>query len=238
MGYRIDEIGFGGRRLKQDADAFCYGVDAVLLADFCNAADGEKILDLCTGNGVVPVIISAFCDPSEIVGVDFQEAAVALAEENAVLNGLNNLRFICADIAERGNLPFDGSFDLVSCNPPYFEKGRGLCSSASAKLAARHETTATLEDFVAAAAAALKSGGRFCMVHRPSRLADIIEASRKHELEPKRLRMVAPRSNEAPNILLIECIKGAGKELKVLPELAVRTDDGEFTEEIKKIYGK
>jgi tRNA1Val (adenine37-N6)-methyltransferase len=236
MTQRIDEIGFGGKRLKQDKNAFCYGIDAVLLADFCEAGDGEKILDLCTGNGVIPVILSALSRPSEIVGIDFQEAAVLLAEENAALNGLDNLRFICADIAEDKGLPLDASFDLVSCNPPYFEKGRGLVSSASAKLVARHETTASLEDFVVAAAAALKNGGRFCMVHRPSRLADIMETVRKHGLEPKRLRMVAPYIKEAPNILLIECIKGAGKELKILPELVVRTEDGQFTEEIKRIY--
>lgn len=238
MAQRIDEIGFGGRKLKQDTDAFCYGIDAVLLADFCEAGDGEKILDLCTGNGVIPVILSALCRPSEIVGIDFQAAAVLLAEENAALNGLDNLKFICADIAEREELPLDASFDLVSCNPPYFEKGRGLCSAASSKFAARHETTASLEDFVAVAAAALKNGGRFCMVHRPSRLADIVEAVRKHGLEPKRLRMVVSYSKESPNILLIECIKGAGKELKVLPELIVRTEDGEFTEEIKRIYAR
>ena len=236
---RTDEIGFGNYRLIQDSDGFSYGVDAVLLSDFSEASGSDDVLDLGTGNGIIPLIVNAKYDPHSITGIELQLGAYILAEENAKENGLSGkIRFICGDVKNIRDLFAAESFSLVTCNPPYFESGRGVASDGDAKHIARHETSAKLEDFIEAAAWSLKKNGRLVMVHRPSRLADIIDFSRKHGLEPKRLRMVVPHEGESPNIMLIECIKGAGKELRVLPQLAVRQSDGSYTEELNRIYGK
>lgn len=238
MPRRVDDIGFGGFKLIQDTDGFCYGVDAVLLADFAKAEGSDKVLDLCCGNGIVPLIMEAKYSPAEITGMEIMPAVAALAAENAVFNGLSGkISVICDDVLNIEKHIKPASYSLVTCNPPYFEKGSGISCSDSEKHTARHETTAGLEDFISAAAYALDRGGRFCMVHRPSRLGDIIELCRRYSLEPKVLRMVVPRKGESANIVLISCVKGAGKELQVLPELAVREGSG-FTEEIRTIYGK
>ena len=223
----------------QDSDGFSYGVDAVLLSHFSNALNSDAVLDLGSGNGIVPLIVNAKYNPKSILGIELQLEAYLLAEENAKENGLSDkIKFVCGDVINIRDLVAFESVNLVTCNPPYFERGRGVVSEEDAKHIARHETSACLEDFISAAAWALKKNGRFVMVHRPSRLGDIIEYSRKHGLEPKRLQMVVPYPGETPNIMLIECIKGAGKELKVLPELAVRNADRCYSAELNEIYGK
>ncbi len=234
---RLDEIGFGGYKIIQDSDGFSYGVDAVLLSDFCRAKHSDTVLDLCSGNGIVPLIVNAKYDPKKIKGIEIQLAPYLLAEENVKNNGLSDkISFIFGDVKNIRDFFEAGSFDLVTCNPPYFEGGRGDECSADAKHIARHETTAGLDDFFKAAAYVLKRGGRLCMVHRPSRLADLMDYSRSNGLEPKTLQMVVPSEGERPNIVLIEFVKDGGKELKMLPQLAVHKKDGTYTEELKKIY--
>ena len=226
MAREICDIGFGGYKLLQDSDLYRYGTDAVLLSKFSNALHKDKVIDFCTGNGVVPLIVDALYKPEKITGIELQLASYLLAEENAVLNNLSDkLKFICGDVKHIKDLCEEESVDLVTCNPPYFEDGKTIECDNTAMHIARHETTANLEDFISAASYVLKRGGRFCMVHRPSRLADIIEYSRKYNLEPKRLQMIAPYEDGAANILLIECVKGAGKELKVLPQLVLHTKE-------------
>lgn len=237
MARRIDEIGFGGYTIVQDSDGFSYGVDAVLLSHFSKARETDRVLDLGSGNGIVPLIINAKYNPAEIKGIELQLSAYLLAEENAEMNGLKEkLSFICGDVKSIKDLVEAESFDLVSCNPPYFEKGKGPKCDSDAKHIARHETTADLGDFLAAAAFSLKKNGRLCMVHRPSRLGDLIEFGRANGLEPKTMQMVVPHKGEQPNIMLMEFVKGGGKELKVLPELAVRNSDGTYTQELSEIY--
>ena len=237
MALRTDEMGFGGLRLLQDPDAFCYGVDAVLLADFSKARKEDDVLDMCCGNGAVSLIIEALYSPRKITGLELQKDAAELAEENIRLNGLESrCSVICGDAKDADALFSAESFSLVVCNPPYFEAGRGVSSEADTKRLARHESTAGLEDFKRASAHVLKKGGRLCMVHRPERLADMMSFARLYGLEPKLMRMVVPHSGESPNLVLMQFIKGGGKELKIMPQLAVRTDDGSFTEEVDRIY--
>ena len=237
MRERVDEIGFGGLKLLQDADSFCYGVDAVLLADISGALRRDRIMDLCCGNGAVSLILCGMYSPSYVMGLDIDQSAVDLAKRSAALNGLEDkLEFFCVDAKDAARSIVPESFDKVVCNPPYFEGGRGVSCASGAKNAARHETSAGLEDFFRVSSFALKQGGSLSMVHRPERLADLMALSRKHGLEAKLARFVVPRKGQAANIVLIQFVKGGGKGLKMLPELAVRNEDGGFTEEINAIY--
>ena len=239
MSVRVDDTGFCSIKLLQDPDAFCYGVDAVLLADFAKAEAGSRVLDLCSGNGAVAFIMYAKYRPELVCGLELQKEAVELAEKSAELNGLSDkLTFVCGDAADIGKYFEPACFDVVACNPPYFEEGRGVSCGADPKHLARHESSAVLADFFAAADHVLKPGGKLYMVHRPERLADLMSLSRQYGLEPKIMRLVVPSQGEAARQVLLQFIKGAGKQLTVLPELAVRNKDGSFTEEIEQIYGR
>jgi len=244
-GERLDDTGFGGYRLIQKPEEFCYGVDAVLLADFAakNISDGQSICDLGTGTGIVPLILAHKTCNTAVVGVELQRDSWDRACRMAALNGLSDrLTFVRMDVADiacgavNGDRLSAGTFQTVTSNPPYMARESGLKSDNDAKRIARHETTAGLKQFVEAASRLLAQRGELCMVHRPSRLADIIAACREFRLEPKELRFVSPHEGEAPNLLLIRCRKGAGAELRVLPPLAVHQKDGAYSEEIMRIY--
>ena len=243
MELRLDDTGFGGIHIYQNPQEFCYGVDAVLLADFASgspAARREKsrIIDLGTGTGIVPLILSHKTKAGKIYGVEVQEASWQLAEKNREYNNLTDrLEFIKSDIKELDEVHREG-FDIVTSNPPYTAGNCGIESANRAKMIARHETTADLDDFIARAAWLLKDKGDFYMVHRPGRLIDICESCRKHRLEPKELRFVSGKPMDKPNILLVHCVKNGNRQLKVLDPLAVRNEDGDYTEEICEIYEK
>ena len=234
---RIDEIGFSGYRLIQRPAEFCYGIDAVLLADFARVREGGRVCDLGTGTGIIPLILRHKTEAAEIWGVELQAASWELAQRNAALNGLeDSVHFLRCDVKEAAEKLGKGTFDTVVSNPPYMAGGGGLLSRNPAKLAARHETTASLSDFVKTAAELLNGRGSFYLVHRPSRLADIVVSCRENRLEPKLLRLVAPREGAAPNILLLQCVKNGNPELTVLSQLNVYDRDGGYTQEILRIY--
>lgn len=237
-GERLDEIGFGGLKLIQKPQDFCYGVDAVLLADFAASTAKKKtaIIDLGTGTGIVPVILSHKTSAEKMCGVEIQEDSYERALRNVSLNGLEDrLEMLCCNVKELDS-SLKGRFDTVTSNPPYMETGSALVSGVTAKTIARHEIYAGLEDFIAAAAFLLEERGELFMVHRPSRLADIMYYARKYRLEPKTMRLVCPKAGQAANIVLIHCIKNAGRELRLLPDLYVYNDDGSYTDEIQRIY--
>lgn len=237
MGERIDDIGFGGYRLIQDPDQFCYGVDAVLLADFSAAKKEDSILDLGTGTGVIPLILYHKSKAQKIVGLEKQREAYELACKNAKMNELSEMiRFVHGDVLCTEMYFKKGEFSLVVANPPYTEKGKGPLSLSCAKRTARHETTAGVADFIKAAQYLLPPKGSFCIVHRPSRLVDIIVACRQHQLEPKRVRFVSPAPDESPNIVLLQCIKNGGKELVVEPTLFIRSRKGVYSADLNRIY--
>ena len=239
MAIRADDIGFGGLTLLQDTEAFSYGIDAVLAADHCRAAASEHILDLGSGNGAIPFILYGKYAPASVTGIEVQESMVRLARESVRLNGLDErLFFLQGDVLRIRDLVSGDAFDAVTCNPPYAEAGRGPVSGNSASYIARHETTASFSDFAKAAAYALRPGGRFVVVHRPSRLPDLFACCRANGLEPKRMRLVIPRPGAAPNIVLLTAVKGGGKELTVEPSLCVRNADGSYTQELQEIYNR
>ena len=244
MELRYDETGFGDIGIFQAPEEFCYGVDAVLLADF--AAQGAKkrrhcrIMDLGTGTGIVPLILSHKTQASYIGGLEVQWNSFELLKKNIAHNRLSGrLTAFQGDVSSfSAEEELAATFDVVTTNPPYFAGGGGIESSNPAKSIARHEITGSLDDFLRLASKLLKDRGDFYMVHRPSRLVDIMTACRKHRLEPKELRFVSGKPMEKPNILLVHCVKYGNPELKILPPLAVHNEDGSYTNEILKIYEK
>ena len=237
---RIDEIGFGNLKLIQNPKEFCYGVDAVILADFaanlCRRSD--VVFDLGTGTGVIPMIFNYKRPGGKLYGVEVQEASAQRANRNVKMNALQGkIEIINSNIKE-----LDGSFwgtaDVVISNPPYFAHGGALKNNNDAKTIARHEITASLDDFFKVAAKLLKEKGELFMVHRPSRLADLMCYGRQYKLEAKSMQMVSPKEGEAPNIVLVHFMKNGGKEIKMLPNLNVHKHEGGYTDEILHIYEK
>lgn len=238
----IDNIGFGNIRLIQRKDGFRFGVDAVILADYaCRfCPEGKTAVDLGTGNGAVSFILSHKNSACHITGVDVQTEAVDIARRSCSINGLDDrIDFLCCDVKELASCRSDlcGSADMVLSNPPYVERGCGI-TDGSSRMIARQETTAGLEDFISTAAKLLKNKGHFFLVHRPSRLVDIMYYCRKYRLEPKDLRLVASEEGSVPNILLVHCVLGGGHQLSISDTLYIRDSNGNYSKEILKIYEK
>lgn len=237
QGLRLDELGRKGYRILQDPDAFCFGVDAVLLADFAEASRTDRVLDLGTGNGILPLLLDARDKGGEIVGLELQEDAAALARENFALNGTEErLRAVRGDLKEASALFGKAVFDVVVTNPPYQELGRGVVNPDGAKSLARHEIACTLEDVLQAAAAVLKLHGKFYMVHRPKRLAEILSGMREAGIAPRTLRFVHSREDDQASLVLVSGMRGGGKELRVLRPLILYGKDGKYTPEAYGIY--
>lgn len=243
-----DEIGFGGLQLMQGS-AFRYGVDAILLAAFAAGETGGRgmkgepkhssksdirICDMGCGNGIVSLVLSHKIPNSIITGVELQTEEATRAAENVKLNHLSGrIRIVESDIL---NLEVGWKFDVVVTNPPYFRRGGAIPSTSTGKYIARHETTADAEAFIRIASELLTTGGELFMVHRPDRLVDVCVSMRKYHLEPKELQMIIPHPGEPANIMLIHGIKGAGPELKLLPDITVREADGRYSPLINRVY--
>ena len=238
---RLEHIGFGELKLLQAPEEFCYGVDAVLLADFACSflGTGYVSVDLGTGTGVIPAIMNHKKPAAGITGIEIQAKAAERAGRSMKLNGLQQvIEIINADVSDIRSCEglCAGCADMVTTNPPYVTKGSGICNGSEAKFIARQETTAGIEEFVVAASWLLREKGHLCMVHRPSRLADIMYFCRKYKLEPKDMRFVSPDSESVPNIVLIHCVKGGGRELNLHKTLCVYDTDRNYTNELMKIY--
>lgn len=234
---RIDDLCTGRRRIIQRTDEFCFSMDAVLLAHFPRLTGREHILDLGTGTGVIPLL--AADGAAQITAVELNPVQAALAARNVQLNGLSEKITVReGDYRDPSALFACAAFDLVFANPPYRPAARGAVSIGDGRAAARHEITATLADTVRAAAYALRHGGRLAMVHLPERLGELVLALAAEELAVKRLRMVQPRADKAPNLLLLEAVKGAALAgMRHEPALIVRDAEGNYTAEIREIYG-
>ncbi len=237
MAERIDDLQCRGYRIIQDTEGFCFGQDAVLLANYAMSAvrPESRVLDLGTGTGIVPLLIAAKSEAREIYGLEIQESVAALAERSVALNGAGDrVHIVRGDLKQVRELGFCDCMNVVTSNPPYMNTG--LRSTENRKLISRHEVLCSFSDVAAAAAAALKSKGKFFLVHRPNRLAEIIAELKKHQLEPKRLRLVYPFEGKEANLFLLEAVKGGGTELHVEPPLIVYREVGKYSDEIQKIY--
>ena len=236
---RIDDLHRNGYQIIQDPKRFCFGVDAVLLSGFSCAKKGEKVIDLGSGTGIIPILMEAKTDGEHFTGLEIQVESAEMAKRSVCLNDLDEkIDIVCGDIKEADKLFKAGSFDVVTSNPPYMNDGGGLKNDYGPKAIARHELLCSLDDVAKAAAWLLRFGGRLYMVHRPHRLADIICTLREHRLEPKRLRFVQPYADKEPNMVLIEASKGGKSMVKVMPPLIIYKEDGTYTEETLEIYYK
>lgn len=237
LGERIDDLQRAGLRIIQSHDSFCFSIDAVLLAHFATLRNGDSVIDLGTGSGVIPLLVSTRAQRLRITGLELNPVVAERAQRSVILNNLQHtIRIIQGDLRVSRSL-FPGEiFNSVLCNPPYLPAGIGETSEHELRRMARHEVTATLEDVVKAAAELLSTGGRFCLVHRPSRLADIMYALRGRRLEPKRLRLVYPALGREANMVLLEAIKDAKPDLRVGPPIYIHERDGTYTSQIASLY--
>ena len=287
-GERVDDLQRAGLRIIQDPELFCFGMDAVLLSAYVQMKKARRGLDLGTGNGIIPILLSDRTDCLSLIGLEIQEASADLAKRSVALNGLGDrISIVRGDIREADRIFAAASFDFITCNPPYRQAGSGritgtpagggkaiVASAGSGRITgtsagnnsrgqsqengqpkgdaapdqtagtcgidpraiARHEILCSFEDVVRAAAALLRPGGHFYLVHRPLRLAELITKLCTGGLEPKRMRLVYPHVDKAPNMVLLDCVRGGAPELRVEPPLIVYDGNGSYTPELLEIY--
>ena len=235
----IDDLQLDNLYLIQKKQGFRFGVDAVLLSHFANIKNKHRVIDLCTGTGIVPFLVYGKYKPKEVIGIEIQEDMVEMANRSSKYNEIiDRVKFLNADLKDLNLLKTLGTFDVLTVNPPYKLNNSGILNPDDKLAIARHEILCTLEDVIIAARKLLKDNGRIYMVHRPERLIDIFELMRKHKIEPKRVQMIQPNINKAPNIVLVEGQRDGGAYLKWEAPIYVYNEDGTYTKEIDRIYGR
>ena len=237
---RIDDLEYKGLKIIQNKDGFCFGIDSVLLTDFSKEIKhNSKIMDLGSGTGIIPILLSAKTQNTNFIGVEIQEEVAQMASRSIRLNSLENRIIIeNENILNLKKRYKKGSFDVITTNPPYKKIDTGIVNENNKKLISRHEITASLEDFIEISSYLLKDFGEFYMVHRPERLVDIFYFMRKYKIEPKKIRFVYPNKNKKTNIVLIKGVKCGKPFLKIEDNLYVYEENGNYTEEILRIYNK
>lgn len=235
---RLDELQRNGYKIIQNPEKFCFGMDAVLLSGFARAGEGDRVLDLGTGTGIIPILMEAKTRAAHLTGLEIQEESADMAMRSVALNNLQDkIAIVQGDLREAGTLFGAASFDVVTCNPPYMTSNHGLQNPEAPKAIARHEILCTLEDVISQAAGLLKPGGNFFLVHRPFRLAEIMVLLHEYKLEPKRMQLVYPFVDKEPNMVLIEANRGGRPRITVERPLIVYKEPGIYMPEIYDIYG-
>ena len=237
-GERIDELQRNGYRIIQNPERFCFGMDAVLLSGFARAKKQERCLDLGCGNGIIPILMEAKTEGKHFTGLEIQPESADMARRSVALNGLQDrIDIVEGDIKDASKIFGASSFHVVTTNPPYMTAQHGLTNLYEAKTIARHEVLCNLEDIIRESARLLMPGGRFYMVHRPFRLAEIISLMVQYRMEPKRMRLVYPYVDREPNMVLIEVLRGGKSRMTVEKPLIVYKEPGKYTDEIYDVYG-
>lgn len=236
---RIDCLQRKGYQIIQDPGKFCFGMDAVLLSDFAMVKKDDKVLDIGTGTGIIPILMEARYGGDSFTGLEIQEESAEMARRSVTLNHLEEkIKIVTGDIKEAETYFEAASFDVITCNPPYMIGSHGIENPEEPKAIARHEIKCTLEDIVARSARLLVPGGKFYMVHRPFRLAEIVTVMSQYKIEPKRMRLVYPYVDKEPNMVLIEGARGGKSRMTVEKPLIVYDSPGVYTREILEIYGE
>ncbi len=231
-------LGYENIKIYQNTDMFKFSLDSILLPNFVTINKTVKnILDIGTGNAIIPIILS-LKTKAKITGIEIQKEVSTLAVKSVQYNNLEKqIKIINQDIKEYANLQPTESYDLITCNPPYFKiNDKSAFNDSEYKVIARHEVKLTLEDILKISRKLLKNNGILSLVHRPERLVDIIEVMRKYNIEPKKIQLVYPNQNKEANILLIEGVKNGKPDLKILEPLYTHNDDGSYTDQIKKYF--
>ena len=237
---RIDDLEFNGLKIIQNKNGFCFGIDRVLLSDFAkNMRKNSKVIDLGTGTGIINILLSGKTTAKELVGVEVQEEVADMAKRSVKLNGVEGkIEILNKNILDLKNIYNKGYFDVVVTNPPYKKINTGLINEENKKMISRHEITANLRDFIHISSYLLKDHGEFFMVHRPERLVDILWTMREEKIEPKKIKFVYPNENKKTNLVLIKGVKNGNSFLEFEDNLYVYNQNGNYTDEILKIYGK
>ena len=235
---RLDDLQVKGYHIIQNPSKFCFGMDAVLLSNFARVKKGEKVLDIGTGTGIIPILLEAKTEGEHFTGLEIQEESADMARRSVAYNHLEDkIDIVTGDVKEAVNLFGSVFFDVVTTNPPYMIGAHGLQNKDSAKAIARHEVLCDLDDILRESAKVLRPGGRFYMVHRPFRLAEILSKMCAYKIEPKRMRLVHPYIDKEPNMVLIEGSRGGNSRMTVEPPLIVYREKNVYSEELLGDYG-
>jgi tRNA1Val (adenine37-N6)-methyltransferase len=237
---RIDDLEYKGLKIIQSIDGFKFGIDSILLSDFAKyIKNGAKVLDIGAGTGIISILLSGKTMAKEIVGIEVQEEVAEMAIRSIRLNDLASKISIINDNINNIEKYFEHNyFDAIVTNPPYQKNNTGLKSENKKHLISRHEVECTLENIIEESFKVLKDKGEFYMVHRPERLVDIMYFMRKYKIEPKEIRYVYPKFGEKSNLVLIKGVKNANEFLKMDKPLIIYDTNGNYTNEILKIYNK
>lgn len=238
---RIDDLQLNGMRIIQNKNLFCFGTDAVLLADFASGSirKNSYVIDLCSGNGIIPILLSQKTEATKIVGLEIQKKSADLAKRSVRLNKIEDkVEIVCGDLKESESLFGKSKFNFVTCNPPYKEIGGGIINKEDSLTVARHEILCSLEDIIRVSSIILEPYGKLCMIHRPERLPDIICHMRNYHIEPKRLRFIHPLPNKTATMILIEGAYHGKPKLFLEPPLSIHSAPGIYSDEINTIYNR
>ncbi len=238
MDLRIDDLQINGLKLMQDKSLFCFGTDAVLLANFAKIQKNATVLDIGTGNGIIPVLLSAKTGAKHITAIEIQEQSYNLAIKNIELNNLEDkISVVLGDVLEKSLLK--NQFNYITCNPPYKKVGTGIKNPKSPLAIARHEITLTLDSLFMCAGRLLVSKGKIAVVHKPERLAEIFYTMNKYKIEPKRVQFVySDKKSIEPSLVLVEGAKDGGAGLRYEENLYVYDENGNYTANISDLYNK
>lgn len=221
-GERLDDLQLNGLELIQDPDKFCFGVDAVFLSDFAKVKPGETVLDMGTGNGIIPILLSAKTQGRKFTGLEIQPETAEMARRSVAHNHLEErIEIVTGDIREAAEMFRPSFFDVITANPPYMISEHGLRNLADAKAIARHEVLCSLDDILRESMRLLQDKGRFYMVHRPFRLTEIMIKMNRYKIEPKRIRFIHPYIDREPVLVLIEGVRGARPRVTIEPPLII-----------------
>ena len=226
-GERLDDLQLGGLELIQNPGKFCFGVDAVYLSDFARVKPGETVLDMGTGNGIIPILLSAKTKGKKFTGLEIQAETAEMARRSVLYNHLEDrMEIVTGDIKEAADIFKPAFFDVITTNPPYMLAEHGLRNTDDAKAAARHEVLCSLDDILRESMRLLQDKGRFYMIHRPFRLTEILIKMNHYKIEPKRIQFIHPYIDKEPAMVLIEGVRGAKPRVTVEPPIIIYGKSG------------